>query len=62
LKDSDLTEAETHTFCGKHTFTRGIKKGITEYTGLIYKENDQFFDYSKQKRKTPEITKEIYAE
>ena len=58
LKDEDLTEEERHVFCGKHTFTRGAKKGTTEYTGIIYRENEQFFDYSKQSRRTANIIKE----
>lgn len=59
LKDDDLTESEKHLFCGKHTFVRGLKKGLTEYTGIIYRENDQIFDYRKQARKTNELIKEI---
>jgi len=59
LKDTDLSEDEQRLFCGKHTYVKGSKKGITEYTGIIYRENDQFFDYSKQARKTQNIIKEI---
>jgi hypothetical protein len=59
FKDSDLTEYENKLFCGKHTFKRGLKKGLTEYTGLIYRENDQFFDYRKQKRNSKRIMEEI---
>jgi len=59
LKDTDLNEQEQHVFCGKHTYVRGDKKGITEYTGIIYKENDQFFDYRKQGRNTETLIKEI---
>jgi hypothetical protein len=56
FSDQDLTEIEQHLFCGKHTFVKGIKKGITEYTGIIYKENERFYDYTKQTR-TPQILK-----
>jgi Holliday junction resolvasome RuvABC endonuclease subunit len=59
IKDEDLSENERHIFCGKHTFVKGKKKGITEYTGIIYKENDQFFDYRKQTRNSESITKEV---
>jgi Holliday junction resolvasome RuvABC endonuclease subunit len=59
LKDEDLTEDERNSFCGKRTFKKGVRKGLTEYTGIIYRENDQFFDYSKQKLKTKNITKEV---
>ena len=61
IERSDLTEEEQHLFCGKHTFVRGVKKGITEYTGLIYREFDQVFDYTKQKRKTAQIVEEIHG-
>jgi Holliday junction resolvasome RuvABC endonuclease subunit len=60
LKDSDLPEYLQELFCGKHTFTRGVKKGTTEYHGIIYKENDQFFDYTKHKRKPSDINKEVF--
>ena len=59
LTDEDLPEYLRELFAGKHTFTRGSKKGITEYNGIIYKENDQFFDYVKQKRKTQIIINEV---
>ena len=57
--DEQLSERERHMFCGKHQFTRGNKKGLTEYTGIIYRENEQFFDFSKYPRKSETIAKEI---
>ena len=59
FKDSDLNPHERESFCGKHTFAKGHRKGITEYSGMVYKENEAFFDYSKKKRKTKQILKEI---
>ena len=59
LHDEDLSEYLRELFYGKHTFVKGKKKDITEYTGIIYKENDQFFDYKKQTRKTPNIISEV---
>jgi Holliday junction resolvasome RuvABC endonuclease subunit len=56
--DEQLSERERHMFCGKHLFTRGNKKGLTEYTGIIYRENEQFFDFSKFTRKSETIAKE----
>ncbi len=58
-KDDELTEYEQKLFCGKHKYKRGAKKGLTEYTGIIYRENDQFFDYRKQKRNSINIREEI---
>ena len=58
LKDSDLTPEEWDLFCGKKTFTKGPRKGITEYYGLIYRENDQFFDFGKRSDRTPKIIEE----
>lgn len=59
LADIDLTEMEQKLFCGKHTFTRGDKKGITEYTGIIYRENEQFFDYRKPLKDSKTLTEEV---
>jgi len=49
LKDKsvELPPVTLKAFEGKKTFTRGDKKGITEYTGLIYRENELFYDFSK---------------
>ena len=57
--DEELTERERKLFCGKHTFKRGKRKGLTEYTGIIYRENDQFFDYTKREKNSKEIAEEI---
>lgn len=57
--DSQLSEREKDLFCGKHTFKKGLKKGFTEYKGIIYRENDQFFDYRKQSRTSKVIEEEI---
>jgi Holliday junction resolvasome RuvABC endonuclease subunit len=51
LKEENLKEYERNVFCGKHTFTRGMKKGFTEYTGYIYRENEMFYDFEKIKRR-----------
>ena len=59
MTDEELPEYLQDLFAGKHTYTKGAKKGITDYTGIIYKENDQFFDYSKQNRKTTTIINEV---
>jgi hypothetical protein len=59
LADEDLSEYLRELFYGKHTFVKGTKKGLTEYNGIIYKENDQFFDYKKQTRKTQTIISEV---
>jgi Holliday junction resolvasome RuvABC endonuclease subunit len=60
IKDGELPEYLQDFFFGKHTFVKGVKKGTTEYYGIIYKENDQFFDYAKQKRKTADIKSEVH--
>jgi hypothetical protein len=59
LHDDDLTPHEHDLFCGKHTFTKGPKKGLTEYTGIIYRENELFFDYSKQARNSKILIKDL---
>lgn len=47
LSDKDLHPDMLHAFSGKHTFTKGLKKGATEYTGLIYRENELFYDFKR---------------
>jgi len=59
LTDDDLSNHERDLFCGKHTFVKGAKKGVTEYNGIIYKENEKFFDYRNKERGTQTIIKEI---
>ena len=59
FSDHDLSDAERNLFCGKHTFVKGIKKGVTEYTGIIYRENERFYDYTKSLKTSQIIAKEI---
>jgi Holliday junction resolvasome RuvABC endonuclease subunit len=60
LSDKDLGEYERDVFSGKHTFSRGMKKGTTEYSGIIYRENELFYDFEKIKGrvKNGELQKE----
>lgn len=51
LKESELEDYEKITFCGKHEFKRGMKKGSIEYTGIKYRENEMFFDYKSIKER-----------
>lgn len=57
--DDQLLEMERNIFCGKHTYVKGIKKGLTEYNGIIYRENERFYDYTKQLKTSQIISKEI---
>ena len=59
IKDEELSDRERDLFCGKHTYVKGVKKGVTEYTGIIYRENECFYDYAKQSRTSKIITKEV---
>lgn len=58
LPTKKLGEYERHTFCGKHEYTRGPKKGYTDLTGIVYRENELFFDFEAIKRRA----KEAHAE
>jgi Holliday junction resolvasome RuvABC endonuclease subunit len=49
LTDKDLNPDLLKAFAGKHTYSRGAKKGSTDYTGLIYRENELFFNFQKIK-------------
>ena len=62
LKDADLAPRDYDLFCGKKTYVKGVKKGITEYYGLIYRENDQFYDFSKHTKKPADIINNIAEE
>jgi len=59
MKDEDLPENVKDMFIGKHEYTRGKKKGIIDYYGIIYRENEQFWDYTKHNRKTQTIIEEV---
>jgi hypothetical protein len=47
LGDEELTPSERHSFTRVHTFKRGSKAGRTVRDGLIFRENDRFFRFSK---------------
>jgi Holliday junction resolvasome RuvABC endonuclease subunit len=51
LTDADLGEYERGAYSGTHTYTRGKKKGVTDYTGIVYRENELFYDFSAIKRR-----------
>jgi len=59
IGDQDLDEYVLEVFAGKHTFTRGPRKGVTEYKGIIYRENELFFDFKAIKRRAANAEKEI---
>lgn len=47
IGDKDLHPRILEAFAGKHVFSKGPRKGTTEYTGLIYRENELFFDFKR---------------
>lgn len=51
LQEKDLGTYERKTFCGKHTYTKGKKKGATTYQGIAYRENELYFDFEAIKRR-----------
>lgn len=56
LKDADIGEYELRSYKGSHTFTRGARKGTTEFKGIIYRENELFFDFKEIKRRAKHAT------
>ena len=56
--DEVLNDYEVKVFSGKKTYTRGVKKGITDYTGIMYRENELFWDFGKIKRRMLDASKE----
>jgi len=57
LSEDELGDYERQVFCGKHTFTRGAKKGHTEYKGIVYRENELFFNFEAIKRRVNDAAK-----
>jgi len=47
ISEDDLTPSEHQAFVKIHTFTRGVKKGLTVKLGAAYKENQRFFRFSQ---------------
>jgi Holliday junction resolvasome RuvABC endonuclease subunit len=56
LKDEDLGKYELHSFKGSHTFVKGTRKGDTDFSGIIYRENELFFDFKEIKRRAVNAT------
>ena len=52
LPTNELGEYEKHVFCGKHEYTKGEKSGSTDLTGIVYRENELFFDFKAIKRRS----------
>lgn len=48
LPSDDLDERETRLFTRHHVVTKGKNKGKVEATGLIHRENDRFFLWSRE--------------
>lgn len=46
LEEDELTPAERHTFLHTHTFKKGRKAGRTVKRGIVFKEDDRFFQFS----------------
>jgi len=51
LSEKDLDAYEREKFCGKHVYKRGVKKGLVDLTGIIYRENELFYDFAAIKRR-----------
>jgi hypothetical protein len=49
LKDSDLTPPEKKQFSHIHTFKKGKRAGETVHRGILYREDERFFQWSATK-------------
>ena len=47
LPEEKLHPLVRKAFCGTHTYVKGAKAGSTDRTGMIYRENELFFDFKK---------------
>ena len=57
LKGEELGKYEKEAFSGKHLITRGARKGVTDYKGIIYRANELFFDFKAIKRRVEDAKK-----
>jgi len=48
IQESDLSPAERKQFLDVHTFLRGKRKGQVAQTGILYREDERFFQWSKE--------------
>jgi Holliday junction resolvasome RuvABC endonuclease subunit len=48
LTDADLTDTEKQQFTKVHTFSRGKKQGQTVKSGIMHREDERFFRWSKE--------------
>jgi Holliday junction resolvasome RuvABC endonuclease subunit len=55
LSEKDMHPLIWKAFDGKKVYKRGVRKGIEIYTGLIYRENDLFFDFKRVKERKCKI-------
>jgi len=47
LTEEDLTVPEKHQFASIHTFKRGKRAGETVHRGIVYREDERFFQWTK---------------
>lgn len=47
LTEEELNKVERHQFLHQHTYKRGKKKGMTERKGIMFREGERFFLWSK---------------
>lgn len=59
LNDNDLSKYEIEVFKGKHTYVKGKQKGFTQYNGIIYRENELFYDFKEIKRRMKCLEKKV---
>lgn len=52
ITDEHLTERERELFLEKHTYTRGKKKGVTDYKGIAYRKNELYYLYDEIQKPT----------
>jgi Holliday junction resolvasome RuvABC endonuclease subunit len=55
LSAADLNSVEAHVFLREHRITRGMRAGLLEKKGLVYRENDRFFLFSRAHLESPEV-------
>lgn len=48
LSVEELSDAERHIFLREHRISKGVRKGMVERTGLVYREGDRHYLFSQE--------------
>jgi len=56
LSDDDLNVVETHVYLREYRITKGLRAGLVLKKGLVFREGDRYFIFSKDDLESPEVS------